>query len=421
MVKDAPILTAEAIGPKQSLTPEGFLLCQDVPIARTGVMIYGADEVPVEPGPDGVVYVTRPEDEVFSPEAMASFEGKPVTNLHPPALVTPDSFREFVVGSVHNVRREGSRLVADLLVADASAIEAIQQGLREVSCGYDASYDQTSPGQAIQRNIVGNHVALVPKGRCGPSCSISDSQPQEIPPMKKTSVKDKILSLFKTKDQEGLEKILDEMEEPSGEVHIHLAPSSSEKGETDGEEMSLAELTKAVRDLIKDKESRDKAKDEAEEKKKKDEEEAGRESNEEENREDPDRESYSGDALPVLKSRAEILSPGIKLSFPTGDSSQKSFRDAVIACKRQALKAAYATDEGRLAVDSILSGRCIDKLSPSTLDAVFMGASALIGAKNNLGGGSGSKRTTKDFGKHPSIAEINKANREFWAARSASK
>ena len=41
MTKDAPMLAPEQIGPMQAMTPEGFLLCKDVPIARTGVMTYG--------------------------------------------------------------------------------------------------------------------------------------------------------------------------------------------------------------------------------------------------------------------------------------------------------------------------------------------------------------------------------------------
>ncbi|MEC4682370.1 MAG: DUF2213 domain-containing protein [Nitrospirota bacterium] len=456
MVKDAPMLANEPIGPNQSLTPEGFLLCRDVPIARTGVMIYGDGEVPVETGSEGVVYVTRTPDEVFKPEAMASFEGKPVTSLHPSALVTPETWRDHVVGTVNNVRKVDNLLVADLLIADRDAIKAVQDGLREVSCGYDASYEQTRPGYAVQRDIVGNHVALVPKGRCGPTCAISDAKTEEKKTMKKASIKDRVLSLFKTKDEEGLKNILDELEDPKGgDVHIHL---TGKEGSDDEGEMSLPELTKAVRELMKDKISRDKKggdsfeelvnhlvekgyskeyatkiagkvaeekgddaahKDESEEEAKKRESEGGRKANKEENEEDPDRESYSGDSLPVLKSRSEILSPGIKLTFPTGDAKAKPFRKSIQDCKRQALKAAYATDQGRSAVDAILSGRCIDNLSPSTLDAVFMGASALMGYQNNTGTTSGAKRTTKDFGKQPSVVDINKANKSFWAERSA--
>jgi hypothetical protein len=43
--------TIEQIGPKRSLTSHGFLLCRDVPIARTEMQLYGPGETPIEPGP----------------------------------------------------------------------------------------------------------------------------------------------------------------------------------------------------------------------------------------------------------------------------------------------------------------------------------------------------------------------------------
>src|SRR5260363_219461 len=84
--------TVEPLGPKQSLTPEGFLVCHAVPIARTGTMACAALEVPqLEAGADGIVWTERPPEVVFGVETMASFEGKPVTLDHPDVLVTPQN------------------------------------------------------------------------------------------------------------------------------------------------------------------------------------------------------------------------------------------------------------------------------------------------------------------------------------------
>src|SRR6266496_6280668 len=49
----------EKLGEKQSLTPEGFLVCHDVPISRVGELVYLAKELPLVPGPDGLIYVDR--------------------------------------------------------------------------------------------------------------------------------------------------------------------------------------------------------------------------------------------------------------------------------------------------------------------------------------------------------------------------
>src|ERR1700726_2218391 len=146
-------------------TPEGYLVIYDTPIARTGVMLYGPGETPIEPGPGGVVKIDRHPEDVFRPETMASFAGKPVVNEHPSENVTPENWNALAVGIVMNVRRgtgvEDDLLVADLQITNADAISAVRTGKREVSCGYDADYIQTGPGEGYQTEIVGNHLALV--------------------------------------------------------------------------------------------------------------------------------------------------------------------------------------------------------------------------------------------------------------------
>ena len=74
-------------------TPEGFLICYDVPVAKIGEQTYKGDEVPIESNRDGLVLIKRTEDEVFKPEAISSFEGKPFTIDHPDEMVTPENWR----------------------------------------------------------------------------------------------------------------------------------------------------------------------------------------------------------------------------------------------------------------------------------------------------------------------------------------
>lgn len=164
-------------------TPEGFLLCLSVPIARTGWMEYGEDETPLEAGESGIVNIHRDAKEVFSPKTIASFEGKAITIRHPSDFVTPDNWSYLAKGIIQNVRKTSEKdedgeecLVADLLVMDAFAINLIKSGLREVSCGYEAEYEQTGEGEGSQTNIVGNHLALVEQGRAGSSYAINDEK-----------------------------------------------------------------------------------------------------------------------------------------------------------------------------------------------------------------------------------------------------
>ena len=52
--------------------PEGYLLCLNVPVARTGEQEYLPSELGL-PGAGEMISVFRPEEEVFSPETIASF------------------------------------------------------------------------------------------------------------------------------------------------------------------------------------------------------------------------------------------------------------------------------------------------------------------------------------------------------------
>lgn len=174
--------TDTVLGNTQSLTPEGFLLCRNVVLARTGSQVYFAGEVPLDADADGMVLIERDADEVFSPESIASFQGKPITNDHPIVAVTPDNWKHYSVGHVLNVHRgDGANsdvLIGDLVVTDRDAIALVRNGKRALSVGYDAEYEQISRGRGRQKNIVANHVALVDEGRCGDRCMIGDSKPR---------------------------------------------------------------------------------------------------------------------------------------------------------------------------------------------------------------------------------------------------
>ncbi len=163
------------ISEHMELTPEGFLICRDVPINRVGEQSYLAQELGLDGDPERVVVVHRCPEDVFAPEAIGSFEGKDVTAGHPPEMVGPENYANYAKGHIQNVRQSGNFTLADLVIKDASLISDIRNGVvREVSCGYTCKYVPSGGGYA-QREIRGNHVAIVPRGRAGSSVSIKDS------------------------------------------------------------------------------------------------------------------------------------------------------------------------------------------------------------------------------------------------------
>lgn len=242
MIHDRLVHTDQALGKKRSFTPEGFLLCEDVPIARTGIQEYlneeligdGEDEK-IEGGKNGIIKAERNAADVFRPETLASFEGKPVVDDHPDDTVGPHNFKEHVVGITLNPRRGTDDLenfiLADLLIMDQDAIDAIDDGKVEVSCGYDAEYEPLGPGKVRQYNIVGNHVALVDRGRCGHKCSIGD---KAMP--KKITLMDRIYKAIKSKDSKALDAALKDAEEVPGMNEEGIEPNDKTDNEIEGAE-----------------------------------------------------------------------------------------------------------------------------------------------------------------------------------------
>lgn len=168
----------DRISPHMTDTPEGFLICHDVPIARTGPQEYLAREMMLGGDPERVLTVQRYPEDVFEEATLASFEGKPITDGHPPENVSPENYAAYTKGHVQNVRRSGDYITADLYINDANLAEEIRNNVkREVSCGYLCSYVPDGAGYR-QRNIRGNHVAVVPRGRAGHEVAINDTAPE---------------------------------------------------------------------------------------------------------------------------------------------------------------------------------------------------------------------------------------------------
>lgn len=143
-------------------------------LTRTGVFTYRND--------DGTMRrELRLPEEVFKLDAMQSFALVPVTDEHPPGFLDAKNTREYARGSVAGtLRKDGEFIAGELLVTDADLIKKLEDGVaRELSCGYNCDLDEkpgvTADGlryDAIQRNIRGNHVAVVAKGRAGPEARV---------------------------------------------------------------------------------------------------------------------------------------------------------------------------------------------------------------------------------------------------------
>ena len=239
------------ISPNQLETGEGFLICKNVPIARTGTQDYLGSELGLSGGDSSrIIAVIRSPDEVFSEAAMASFEGKPVTNDHPPGLIGPDEVKTYEMGHAQNIRRGTGEwkdyMIADLHIHDRDLIDAIQNGKREISCGYECDYIKNEDGTYSQKNIRGNHVAVVDRGRAGKRAAILDSDKNEAkkPERKAMSKTGLFFKLFgqavKDKSPEEIEQMaMDaavalDAEETKGQEENNLEEKKSPEDKPDG-------------------------------------------------------------------------------------------------------------------------------------------------------------------------------------------
>lgn len=444
--------TSLKLGPQQEMTPEGFLLCRDVPIARIGMQLYALDEVPIEKGLESYIVIERDPEEVFSAKTISSFAGKPVTNDHPTTEVTPANWRELVVGTVLDPRRgEGAMndcIIAEMLITEPTAIAAVRDGKREVSCGYDCDYEQIEPGRGRQLNIVGNHVALVDEGRCGARCSIGD---KTMKATAKKSVWDRIMTAFQARDEkemkEAMKEAQDAMDEGEGGTHIHLnmpegVNQKAGLDEAEGGDLGarLAKLEEMVAAIVAKLGGADKAKDESKEEEKK--EEAKDEAKEEKKEEEVKDEQILGtlketappgtndaavkftkdsarlgDLFQSVLSEAEILAPGIK--FPAFDAalSPNTTADQLCSLRRKALNHANTTEDGKYVLEPLLGKRTVDKLSCDEEKLIFAAAAASMRRMNNerTVASRQTSRANDDKGTEKKVlktaADVNAANR----------
>lgn len=441
------IHTIEQISPNMHRLPNGNLLCMNVPIARIGWLIYGPGETPVKVGENGVAYVQREDYALFNDITMGSFQGAAVTDDHPDDDVTPENWEKLSAGFALNVRRgddaDRDVLLADLMITRKSTIDAILKGKREVSAGYDADYENTVLGSGRQFNIIGNHIALVEKGRCGPRCAIGDSafQPDsQIPtPQKETAMTTRVKLRGASRQplapeamaalrQRAIDAAAAEFdaaaEEDAGEegqhIHIHLndggkAPAASGKtadaatndaeARLVGVETKIDALAGAVAKLVKTLDKKGKDEEEEDDGGTKDEEgEGGEEEDDTTTDEEAEAEAEAKKAADkkkgkdkgrdsaalangytALMAQAEVLVPGFKVpTFDAAATRQKTV-DRMCHARRKVLDMLGMNPDGVALLGAVNGGKPVDTL---TLDCastavIFKAAAAAKGAMNN--------------------------------------
>ncbi len=239
---------------KYEMTPEGYLRAWAT-IARTGVQMYT--------DADGSVRREyRPATEVASPESLASFAGKAITLEHPPILLDSANTKDYQIGfSGTEVVYDDGFVRAVMTITDKEAIERIMRGdAKEVSAGYRVNYDAT-PGvtdsgenyDGIQKEINGNHIAVVRRGRAGPQVKLhldrlDAADPSLLTPIEEPSMTAKVnfdgaefevtesVALAITKEREDAKMSYEDMKKKYDEM---MSETSKMKEEMDAMEKEM--------------------------------------------------------------------------------------------------------------------------------------------------------------------------------------
>ena len=149
---------------KASYTDEGYL--RDKPVlTSTGIFEYRNDD-------GSIRRELRLPEEVFDPESLASYKGKPVVITHDAGLITSDNVADNQIGTILTEgEKSGDDVRAEIVIHDTDALKECR--FKELSLGYNLDLEE-SPGvwmgqeyDAIQRNIRVNHLAIVREARAG--------------------------------------------------------------------------------------------------------------------------------------------------------------------------------------------------------------------------------------------------------------
>lgn len=177
---------------KKETDRNGWFEVKDNPLSKEGVFLYRGNQIILPDGSrasetDELIPVYRPAEELSNPEAIESFKLVPWVDDHTMLgsgeLGLTPAERKGVQGVIgEDVYFKDGVLYGNIKAFSESFARKIENGKKELSLGYRCSYERASGewnGQAyqyIQRNLRGNHLALVDEGRMGADVRVMDAK-----------------------------------------------------------------------------------------------------------------------------------------------------------------------------------------------------------------------------------------------------
>lgn len=223
----------------------GFWEIKSNPITKEGVFPYLGKSISPMLEPEKIYNVYRAFSELSNPDTLKSFDGVPFINDHE---MIGEGFTDYdkrpAAGVLMNPVAESGIVRGDLKIFSEELKDAISGGKKELSLGYKCEY-AIEPGEwngirydAVQRNIRGNHIALVNRGRMGADVRVYDYG-------------------IACDSLEIVENITETVNNPEkGEKHMaeeEKKPEVEETGKAEDEKIDKRKLIDEVGGILKDK------------------------------------------------------------------------------------------------------------------------------------------------------------------------
>ena len=250
---------------KRDYDTNGWFEIKDNPLSVVGVYPYMGRSISADCIQDRLYGVYRPESELSSQDCIDSFKLIPWIDDHvmlgnEDAGLTPSEQKgvQGVIGQ--DVYFDGTTLKGNIKVFSEAMANLIANGKKELSCGYRCRYEY-APGtfngehyDYVQREIRGNHLALVENGRMGPDVAVLDHLTFTIDSQEFTQMMTKDTESKKDdkiEEEEKDETVYDSEEEKADEeVEKAVKDEDEDKDDEKKSGMDVAEVARLVQKNI---------------------------------------------------------------------------------------------------------------------------------------------------------------------------
>jgi hypothetical protein len=232
----------------------GYLYVDKSPILRAGILEYygsellpeGADNVDgVKVDPDKIYKVYIPEEEIR--KGAETFKMIPITDDHTWLGDDGEDAKDYQVGMTgENVYVEDGFLYVPLKFTGKDIVDEVESHEKEeLSSSYYNRFEKSKNSEYdfIARDIKGNHLALVDKGRCGSAVRVLNSKIGVNQMAVKAKIANEAILKLDGKEinlDQFFEEEADEREEGGEEIHDDSISENEDKREIIREIMAVA-------------------------------------------------------------------------------------------------------------------------------------------------------------------------------------